>query len=548
MAEAQSSGDKDGGEAENSWWGSWINAAKEKTASALGMVSKDLAEFTCTLKSDATRVVAHTSETLKESLKAENTAAATNKVRHHLSNFMGGISRALTVPPDDSDQEPITKRTQEELFDRAKTRLRVMQVDPGTYLEKPSGPSEHYANWLKSFDLEHKKGEISELLVTMVEVRSLYTKLVPSEVSHADFWRHYFYRVHQLDLDEARKQALMKRAENVQKKEDSISWDDDEEEGVEDNCEPIDILQVNPTESSQDSNESRLRVIQEECSQNNQTVIPEVVSLEPESSPSNSNILNQSKPVVQSESLQQLPRKDFSDQPSSSKQSPVKNTSNVNVSDEQQTQPSGSYSEQKITTPGEKDLSVDKNIVQVEKETPAAPVVNIVPVANSSENLVDAENISAKDDTIENSNNSSSTGLETNRSSDLSQYPSSAADQSDNCITDAGQVQVTPRLETPMENDKTKAGEPVSHGENYSVLEKEIKTKVKGDIVVVGSDRTSPSSDSSEQKEFEWEKDFDVDLTEEDIKAAEEIAKKLNISAADYTKIAGEEEDWESWE
>ncbi len=48
---------------------------------------------------------------------------------------------------------------------------------------------------------------------------------VPSEVSHADFWQRYFYRLHQLDQDEARKTALMKRAEVVQ---EQLEWDDGE--------------------------------------------------------------------------------------------------------------------------------------------------------------------------------------------------------------------------------------------------------------------------------------------------------------------------------
>ena len=38
----------------------------------------------------------------------------------------------------------------------------------------------------------------------------------------------------------------------------------------------------------------------------------------------------------------------------------------------------------------------------------------------------------------------------------------------------------------------------------------------------------------------DWERDFDVELTEEELKAADEIAKKLNLSAADYTNIAGD--------
>ena len=59
-----------------------------------------------------------------------------------------------------------------------KARRRAIQVDTGTYLNRPSGDDERYADWLKSFDIETHKGEISELLVTLVEVRSLYTSLV----------------------------------------------------------------------------------------------------------------------------------------------------------------------------------------------------------------------------------------------------------------------------------------------------------------------------------------------------------------------------------
>ena len=50
---------------------------------------------------------------------------------------------------------------------------------------------------------------------------------VPSEVSHADFWHRYFYKLHQLDQDEARKAALMKRADVVQEQLD-LEWEDGE--------------------------------------------------------------------------------------------------------------------------------------------------------------------------------------------------------------------------------------------------------------------------------------------------------------------------------
>ena len=57
-------------------------------------------------------------------------------------------------------------------------RLRAIQVDTGTYVNPPSGSAQLYADWAASFDMEAHKGEISDLLVGMVEVRSLYTTLV----------------------------------------------------------------------------------------------------------------------------------------------------------------------------------------------------------------------------------------------------------------------------------------------------------------------------------------------------------------------------------
>ena len=51
-------------------------------------------------------------------------------------------------------------------------------MDTGTYINEPSGSLEQFADWVKSFDIDSKKGDISELLISMVEVRSLYATLV----------------------------------------------------------------------------------------------------------------------------------------------------------------------------------------------------------------------------------------------------------------------------------------------------------------------------------------------------------------------------------
>ena len=45
----------------------------------------------------------------------------------------------------------------------------------------------------------------------------------------------------------------------------------------------------------------------------------------------------------------------------------------------------------------------------------------------------------------------------------------------------------------------------------------------------------------TESSSEDWEQDFDIELTEEDIKAAEAVARKLNVSSTDYTKLTGDQ-------
>lgn len=41
-----------------------------------------------------------------------------------------------------------------------------------------------YEDWCKTFDAEQHKGEISELLVNVSEIRALYAKLVSTYCKH----------------------------------------------------------------------------------------------------------------------------------------------------------------------------------------------------------------------------------------------------------------------------------------------------------------------------------------------------------------------------
>ena len=59
-----------------------------------------------------------------------------------------------------------------------KARLHALQLDVETYTQPPRGSLEQFSMWKESFDIDSHKGDISELLVSKVEVRALYTKLV----------------------------------------------------------------------------------------------------------------------------------------------------------------------------------------------------------------------------------------------------------------------------------------------------------------------------------------------------------------------------------
>ncbi|XP_075577997.1 BSD domain-containing protein 1 isoform X3 [Pelecanus crispus] len=112
---------------------------------------------------------------------------------------------------------------------KEKARLYSLQSDPATYCNEPDGPAELLEAWLSQFNLEEKKGEIAELLAASPSIRALYTKMVPAAVSHSEFWQRYFYKVHRLEQDEARREALKQRAEQSIHQEEP-GWEEDEEE------------------------------------------------------------------------------------------------------------------------------------------------------------------------------------------------------------------------------------------------------------------------------------------------------------------------------
>uniref|UniRef100_A0AAQ5XYK4 BSD domain-containing protein n=1 Tax=Amphiprion ocellaris TaxID=80972 RepID=A0AAQ5XYK4_AMPOC len=223
------------------WWGGWLQqsfqAVKDKSSEALEFLKRDLTEFSTVVQHDTACSIVATATAVKNKLAVEGSSETTEKVKKSLSSFLGVITDTLAPPPDKTiDCDVITlvatPAGTTEVYDSSKARLYSLQADPATYCNEPDGPPEQFDSWLSSFSLEDKKGEISELLVNSPSIRALYTKMVPAAVAHSEFWQRYFYKVFQLEQEEARRVALKQRAEQSPHTE-TLGWEE-EEEGMND--------------------------------------------------------------------------------------------------------------------------------------------------------------------------------------------------------------------------------------------------------------------------------------------------------------------------
>lgn len=220
------------------WWGGWLQqsfqAVKEKSSEALEFIKRDLTEFSTVVQHDTACSIAATATAVRNKLAVEGSSETTEKVKKSLSSFLGVISDTLAPPPDKTiDCDVITlvatPAGTTEVYDSSKARLYSLQADPATYCNEPDGPPEQFESWLSTFSLEDKKGEISELLVNSPSIRALYTKMVPAAVAHSEFWQRYFYKVFQLDQEEARRLVLKQRAEQSAHTE-TLGWEEEEED------------------------------------------------------------------------------------------------------------------------------------------------------------------------------------------------------------------------------------------------------------------------------------------------------------------------------
>ncbi|XP_072411849.1 BSD domain-containing protein 1-like isoform X2 [Chiloscyllium punctatum] len=196
----------------NRWWGGWIKqniaTAKAKSAKAVELLTRDLAEFTQVIQQDTVTTISATALAFKEKLNVEEHTEGGQVFSKGLSNLLGVISDAFAPTVEESVTSDIRAVNDYQMrisepYDSLKVRLCNLQVDPATYCTKPD---EQYNSWLLSFTLEDEKCTISDLLDNNPPIRDLYAK-----------------------LEEALRTALKQRAEQSTYSVD-LKWEDDEDE------------------------------------------------------------------------------------------------------------------------------------------------------------------------------------------------------------------------------------------------------------------------------------------------------------------------------
>ncbi|KAK2595442.1 hypothetical protein QQS21_006852 [Conoideocrella luteorostrata] len=188
------------------------------------------------------RLRAEAAKRLKDLQKAED--AADEALLRFGGNIRNFLRDAVSVaPPDESSQDSTvlfeSKDAQGKRVihtSRFDAQMHVIHTAAEGFTKDPAG--DEFESWAKDFDVEKKTDTVAADLAKYPELRASMEKLVPDQVSYADFWKRYYFLRHGIETAESRRKDLLKAASA----EDEVGWDDDdesEEEGVEDAKKPL---------------------------------------------------------------------------------------------------------------------------------------------------------------------------------------------------------------------------------------------------------------------------------------------------------------------
>ncbi|XP_065062479.1 BSD domain-containing protein 1-like [Rhopilema esculentum] len=239
---AEENTEKDEG---GSWWQSWsksiVDTVKEKTSSTYEMVQKDLSEFYQTIQTDTAHVVVDAASKVQDQIQTSkddqgDEAPGQSAFRQGFANILSSVSESLKTLAQEEAPSPGNHHAEvsasSPVYDRRRVKIQQIQTEVGTYCNEPEGPKDNFLDWQQMFDFDSKRGEMSDMLVKVPEIRAIYSKLVPSAVSHGVFWKRYFYKIHQFEMKEERRAALVARAETSSIHEEEYKWDSDDGDDI----------------------------------------------------------------------------------------------------------------------------------------------------------------------------------------------------------------------------------------------------------------------------------------------------------------------------
>ncbi|KAL1246035.1 BSD domain-containing protein [Trichinella spiralis] len=180
---------------------SFFDQAREKTMSTLALVKRDLVELGETFQQEASSLITVTANVIREHAPPLNAEVASNWMKAVVDSVSYVLSEKDTAVGEEEFEIPIVAPLDNGKYDS----VRALQMDPETFCTDPEGAAELYEDWKSNFNLRHYEEECKEIFRNCPSVRRMYLQLVPNEIDSIQFWQRYFYRVHQHQLDKARK-------------------------------------------------------------------------------------------------------------------------------------------------------------------------------------------------------------------------------------------------------------------------------------------------------------------------------------------------------
>lgn len=197
---------------QNTWWGSFVKAAKEKSITALEIIKTDFSEFATTMTNDTTNLINKASA---QFIEKSNTA----------SLLLDTFDNKLKIETNNKLKSSSTVQ------ERYENELKSIQLNESTYLYDPE-PLSDYEKWSEDFNTDIYKTAISDLLIENSSIRLIYSKLVPAQLSNDQFWCRYFFKVNSFEEEHIKRIKLLERVTDVTKlnSEPTLDWEDENED------------------------------------------------------------------------------------------------------------------------------------------------------------------------------------------------------------------------------------------------------------------------------------------------------------------------------